>query len=145
MKTRLGLFLLPILLALLGYAIYYSYYKNSDTLQAKIEEAKEKAFGELKSGDPDARGRAILDLGLLDAKEHTKDIAAFLKDKDENIRCNAIWALGQFEAKEYTKEIIGSLKDDAKVTFYNCETTVSSVAEQVLKEWGLDAGGQKSK
>ena len=145
MKTKWGLFLLLILFAILGYTIYYSYYRKFDPLQAKIEEAKEKTFKELKSEDPNVRSEAIFYLGLLDAKEHTKDIAMFLKDKDENIRRNAIWALGWLGAKEYTKEIVSSLKDDTKVIFCNCETTISSVAEQVLKEWGVDTDKLKEK
>jgi len=83
-------------------------------------------------------------MGKLEAKECAKDIAGLLKDKDAGVRGEAIMALGELDAKEYADDIFLLVSDFEECSiWYNdkrgfVDTTVSEVAEKVLKGWGFE-------
>lgn len=90
------------------------------------------------------RHDVIESLGVLQAKEYTKEIAFLLTDVDSSTLAYAVWALGNLQEKEYQNDIKKLSSDTTWCYFYNPNTkkyensTVGKIAADVLKSWGME-------
>jgi HEAT repeat protein len=109
------------------------------------EYAKEIA-GLLNDADSVVQRQAVWALGSLGAKEYAKEIVKLLESRSPSLRASAAYALGQLDAREYEKDLVVLLNDVEGAYIYRAashtrqmvveQTTVSSVAAEVLKKWG---------
>jgi HEAT repeat protein len=99
-----------------------------DLVRAKDLPVQEEAF---RGAD---RRYASIGLGILEAKQYTKELAGFLSDGNSHVRAGAAAALGYLEAKEYAAQIAVLLDDQEALSLFAAVSTLARLGAKPYAE-----------